>query len=119
MARLKAAPKNFAEAVEVLQDRISMRLGNNTYLEVTDADPLHGFIGVRSHSTYVVKFWADGQITLHTGGYPTVTTKERINQFIKGRVYQKAHEWYYVRNRSELGIDWGSPVEFTEGMNVA
>jgi len=62
MAKLKATPKNFAEAVEVLKDKISVRLGNNTYLEVTDADPVHGFIGVRLHDTYIVKFWSDGQI---------------------------------------------------------
>jgi hypothetical protein len=96
MAKLKATPKNFAEAVEVLQDRISMRLGNNTYLEVSDPDPLRGFIGVRLHNTYIVKFWPDGQVTLHTGGYHTVTTKDRLNEFIAGRVYQKAHQWYYV-----------------------
>ena len=110
MAKLKATPKNFAEAVEVLKDKISVRLGNNTYLEVTDADPVHGFIGVRLHDTYIVKFWSDGQITLHTGGWHTVTTKDRINEFIKGRVYQEKHIWYYVRNRGELGLDWDNPV---------
>ena len=31
----------------------------------------------------------DGRVALLTGGYRTVTTKDRINQFISGRVYQK------------------------------
>jgi hypothetical protein len=63
MAKLKATPKNFAQAVAVLKDKISVRLGNNTYLEVTDSDPQHGFIGVRLHKTFIVKFWPDGQVT--------------------------------------------------------
>lgn len=95
MAKLKATPKNFAEAVAVLKDKISVRLGNNTYLEVSDSDPLRGFIGVRLHNTFVVKFWPDGQVTLHTGGYRTTTTKERINQFVRGRVWQAKGEWWY------------------------
>ena len=119
MAKLKATPKNFEQAVAVLKDRISMRLGNNTYLEVSDSDPLRGFIGVRLHSTYIVKFWPDGQVTLHTGGWQTVTTKDRINEFITGRVYQKNHKWFYVGHNCAVGgLAWDSPEDFTEGMNV-
>ena len=118
MAKLKATPKNFEQAVAVLKDRISMRLGNNTYLEVSDSDPLRGFIGVRLHSTYIVKFWPDGQVTLHTGGWQTVTTKDRINEFITGRVYQKNHEWFYVGHNCDGALAWDSPEDFTEGMNV-
>jgi hypothetical protein len=33
MAKLKATPKNYAEALAVLAGRESVRLGNNTYLE--------------------------------------------------------------------------------------
>ena len=113
MAKLKATPKNFAEAVAVLKDKISMRLGNNTYLEVSDPDPVHGFIGVRLHSTYIVKFWPDGQVTLHSGGYRTVTTKERINQFIVGHVRQTAYQWFYISPNGTKG------TIFEEGMNVA
>lgn len=68
MAKLKATPKNFAEAVAVLKDKISLRLGNNTYL----------------------------------------------NQFITGRVYQKAHQWYLAK-----AYDWKNAVEFTEGIEVS
>jgi hypothetical protein len=117
VAKLKATPKNYAEAVAVLKGKIRTRLGNNTYLELSDSDPVHGFIGVRLHDTYVVRFWADGQVTLHTGGYRTVTTKERINQFINGRVYAKNYQWFYCplvdgRAAGELACSFG------EGMNV-
>jgi hypothetical protein len=114
MAKLKATPKSFAEAAEFLAGRDSVRIGNNTYLE-----NFHLGIAVRLHDTRIVVFHEDGQITLHTGGFRTVTTKDRINQFIKGRVYQQNFKWYYVANRGELGIDWANPVEFTEGINVA
>ncbi len=50
---------------------------------------------IRLHDTQIVKFWVDGRITLHTGGYRTVTTKERINQFVSGRLYQRDYAWYY------------------------
>lgn len=115
MAKLKATPKNFAEAVAVLAGRESVRLGNNTYLE-----RLEGlrFIGVRLHLTYIVRFHYNGLITLHTGGYRTVTTKERINHFVNGRVYSKNYTWFYCplvdgRRAGEQA------VPFTEGMHVS
>ena len=116
MAKLKSHPKTYAEAVEVLNGRISMKLGNNTYLEVPPGQ--HDFVAVRLHSTYIVKFWADGQVTLHTGGWQTVTTKDRLNEFISQHIYQKDYVWYVVGHTPEGAYDWDNPVEFTEGMNV-
>lgn len=123
MAKMKATPKTFAAASQFLAGRDSVKLGNNTWLENVaafgpEASPL-GFIGVRLHNTYVVKFWVDGQITLHTGGWYRVTTKDRINEFITGRVYQKDHVWYYVGHTTEGALDWEHPVPFKEEMNVA
>ena len=108
MARLKHTPKNFAQAAEYLGDRKIARLGNNTYLERT-----LGTISVRLYSTYIVVFHDDGRVTLHTGGYRTVTTKERINHFISGSVYQRAHQWFY---QSAKRTSW---EHFTEGMEVS
>ena len=115
MAKLKAIPKNFEQAVAVLGNRYSMRLGNNTYLERLNGDQQ---VAVRLYSTYIVRFYQTGRVTLHTGGYGTVTTKDRINQFITGRVYQKNHEWFYVGHNVDGAIDWDNPIEFSEGMEV-
>lgn len=113
MAKLKATPKNLAAAIEVLAGRESVRLGNNTYLENL---PGLQFIGVRLHNTYIVRFHYNGQITLHSGGWRTVTTKDRINEFISGRVYQKRGVWFYQGARE----GWHIPaVEFEEGMEAA
>jgi hypothetical protein len=89
MAKLKAAPKTFAEAAAILKGRVSLKLGNNTWLELTGSDPVHDYIAVRLHNTQIVKFWADGSVTLHTGGWYRVTTKDRLNEFIRGRVQGK------------------------------
>ena len=107
MAKLRATPHTYTEAAAVLNGRDSVKLGNNTWLE-----SFSGGIAVRLHNTRIVWFHEDGRVTLHTGGYRTVTTKDRLNQFIYGKVYQKAHQWYYVRHR--LGLE----QNFAEGMEV-
>jgi hypothetical protein len=120
MAKLKATPKNFEQAQRVLGTKSSVRLGNNTYLERVQEpynSPLQ-MIVVRLHNTYIVQFHSDGRVTLHTGGWHTVTTKDRINEFITGRVYQRNHEWFYVGHNLEGAIDWDHPEDFTDGINV-
>ena len=101
MAKLKATPKNYAEALTTLNGKQSMRLGNNTYLEQRG---LTERIAVRLHSTDVVVFYPSGRVTLHTGGYYSTTTKERINHFIEpaAHVYQKAHKWYVLQGDVRL-----------------
>jgi hypothetical protein len=106
MAKLKSTSKSYAEAAEVLQEKNSVKLGNNTYLEHRSGE----FIAVRLHQTDIVKFWPDGRITLHTGGYYSRTTRDRINQFIKGFIRQTAYQWFYIHE--------GKGVMFEEGMNV-
>ena len=69
MARLKATPKTYQQAVEVLGNRQSIKLGNNTWIERDCAD----CIVIRLHQTDIVNFFADGRITLRTGGWYTVT----------------------------------------------
>lgn len=88
----------------------SRKVANNTYLERRPG----GDIAVRLHATDVVTFHADGTATLNSGGWLTVTTKERINRYlpsgivlhsVKGRWFlaysghgehDAAGEWHYV-----------------------
>ena len=115
MAKLVAHPKSFSEAQLALKGKQSRKLGNNTFLE--DLPGLQ-FIGVRLHNTYIVRFHYNGKVTLHTDGWRTVTTKDRINEFVSGRVYQKNHVWFYVGHKADGSLNWESPVEFTEAMEV-
>lgn len=55
---------------------------------------------------------------MRTGGWRTVTTKDRINQLITGRVYQKDYQWYYVGHEPDGSLAWDHPEAFVEGMNV-
>ena len=83
------------------------KVGNNTYAEI-----LHdGSVGILLHSTYVVKIHPDDTYTLQTGGWQTVTTKDRINQYSPVRVYQRKYEWFVKVN--------GKEYPFMEGMVVS
>lgn len=53
------------------------KLDNNTYAERRDG----GAVAVRLHDTDVVTYNADGTVTFDTGGWFTMTTKERMNYF--------------------------------------
>jgi len=60
----------------------SRKVGNNTYLERRPG----GDIAVRLHQTDVVTFHADGTATLDSGGWLTVTTKSRMNDYLPGGI---------------------------------
>ena len=123
MAKLKATPKSFAEAIAVLSGKDECRLGNNTYLHVvkfaqTGPSALYGIecIAVRLHNTDIVKFYSDGSTVLYSGGYRTVTTKERINHFIKGRIFQEKGQWKVVPTLDVFGyLATNTPLDFNEG----
>ena len=65
------------------------KLGNNTYLVVRG----DGGYGIRLHDTEVVIHYED-RIVLDSGGYKTVTTKSRMNDYSPHMIYQKNHVWY-------------------------
>jgi hypothetical protein len=66
-------------------------IGNNTRLE----DRGNCF-AVRLHGTDVVSFHPDGSIVLDSGGWQTVTTKDRMNKYLPAgwRVNQERGTWY-------------------------
>ena len=83
---------NYAEADALLGSRDSRKIAHNTY-----AERLHdGTIGVRLHSTYVVRFRPDGTLALDSGGWQTVTIKERINRYLPPGFKIGAHKrvWF-------------------------
>jgi hypothetical protein len=84
--------RNFASVDEQLTGRCSQRrkVGNNTYLERRGQDA----IAVKLHRTDVVTFYRDGRVQLNTGGWQTVTTKDRFNTFSPIRVYADKGVWY-------------------------
>jgi hypothetical protein len=82
------------------------KVGNNTYAEI-----LHdGTVAIKLHNTYVIKINPNGTYTLNSGGWQTVTTKDRINQYSPRRVYQRKYEWFVDIN--------GKEYPFMDGMVV-
>ena len=73
------------------------RLSNNTYLRKLE----NGAFAITLHQTDVVTiFERDGQTIyrLNSGGYQTVTTKDRLNTYSPARLYQKRGVWYLNEN---------------------
>lgn len=69
-------------------------------------------IAVRYHNTDVVIYHADETITLNTGGWYSVTTKARMCEYTRIRLYSIKGVWY-------VGGDWKdqSPI-FVDGMTI-
>jgi hypothetical protein len=89
-----------AEAVTMVRgktNRTSRKIGNNTrgYIEYD------GSVSIELHSTKVVVLYPNGLVKLQTGGWQTVTTKDRINQYSPVRVYQRNYEWFVKLNGKE------------------
>lgn len=115
--------KSYADADEILTGRCKERrkIANNTWLERRD----HDQIAVRLHDTDVVTYLPNGSITLNTGGWFTVTTKARINEFSPFGVSSTRGEWSVaIRNRHynpdrydpDTNPYWADPVPFRDGM---
>lgn len=67
----------------------SRKIDNNTYAERRGAEK----IAVRLHATDIVTFSRAGLVTLSTGGWFTVTTKDRINKFGNVRIHSDKGRW--------------------------
>jgi len=87
MLTFDAAARKFTTARNKLDGK---PLENNTRLHQIDNDTY----AVTLHHTNVVLIHRDGTYTLDSGGWRTVTTKERINSYSPARVYQKRGEWF-------------------------
>lgn len=103
-------PKTWEDADTLLGDRDSMKIGNNTWLHrsyVGDSED----ILVRLHSTYIIRYWGPNSsnpkhVTLHSGGYRTVTTKQRMNLLTNVRVTQENYEWFVTEPRKRTADDY-------------
>lgn len=83
---------NYVDAVDLLARGRSGRkkIGNNTWLEKREGDVL----ALRLHGTDVVTLCPDGQIVLDSGGWKTVTTKDRLNSLSPARIHSEQGIWY-------------------------
>ena len=87
--------KNYKQAQALLTGRCKNRrkLANNTYLERRSWNR----IAVRLHNTDVVTYIPGGRARLDSGGWETVTTKDRINRFSFVTLWQEKNVWYVAK----------------------
>lgn len=89
----------YTQLMTKLGNREKRKLGNNTYLEKRGETKL----AIRLHATDVLLFEPD-KVTVQTGGWRTLTTKDRINSYAPCTIYQAKGQWY-----------WRTGEQFTEG----
>jgi hypothetical protein len=100
-----------AQLANVAYVGISKKVDNNT---VAYTRP-NGDRCIRLHRTDVVTHRADGCCVLNSGGWQTVTTKDRINSYGPAgvRVFQRKHEWFICK-----AGDWDNAVPFEDGVVI-
>lgn len=97
MAHASLYPPTLERALECIQggrDKRSRPVDNNTHVHLTD----DGSAAIKLHATDVVTYLPDGGVRLNTGGWRTVTTKDRINKFAPVRVWSDKGVWYVKHN---------------------
>lgn len=99
---------NYEKAVATLKNRPSKKVANNTYL-VREVEG----VAVKLHQTNVVTFKPDGNVILNSGGWRTVTTKERINRYSPARVYSEGGVWF-VYYKDDYGSQTYQPDDCTD-----
>lgn len=109
--RTKAEILDGAQAVE------SRFVARNT-VEWKDAD---GARHIRLHRTDILTFHPDGSIRINTGGWNTITTRDRINAFLPSpfRVWTHRGQLHIAKGRHwNRGPNDPAPVPFRETVDI-
>lgn len=110
--------RDFESAAEFLKhgrDKNNRPLEYETRLVRRDEDQ----IAVKLFETDVVTYHADGSVTLDSGGWLTVTTKTRMNDYQNlARVWQEDGVWYVAAQPWRFGWDTGQADVFADGVRI-
>jgi hypothetical protein len=90
----KIAGKDLKKIKEANGILSSKKVANNTRL----TEYINGDKVLRLHNTDIIK-WQAGRIVLNSGGWKTITTKSRFNQFLGDsgfKVYQEKNVWWIL-----------------------
>lgn len=72
------------------RSKTERKIENNTYARVLP----EGMVAIKLHQTDVVTIFSDGRMILNSGGWQTVTTKDRINSYSNAGISQRNGIWY-------------------------
>jgi hypothetical protein len=103
-------PKSWQAANALLTGRChdSRKVARNTYLKRRS----NGDIAVMLHSTDVVTFHMDGTFTLSMGGWPTMTTRDRIDRFTPKWLRMYSERGVQKVRVNMKGQGWGEGVTY-------
>lgn len=99
------------------RSKVSRPIENNTRVVTRGED-----FAVQLHDTDVVTFHQDGSVTLDSGGWLTVTTKARMNEYLgdRGRVYSDRGKWFfYPSTRGWGSLNTEDKVRYFDGIRIA
>lgn len=105
---------------ERLGNRSSRKVGNNTYL----LKQANGSIALRLHATHILTFYPSGITVANSGGWKTVTTKARLNEWLPfgWGISQNRGIWSWWHHFDTVGekalSGFGSRL-FTDGDSIA
>jgi len=105
---------NYYEGITYLEggrDKHSRPVANNTRVERRGED-----IAIRLHATDVAVIHPDNSITLHDGGWLTVTTKDRMNYALGMRPVKIGSDrgMWFIYNR-----DWEKRARYFDGITIS
>lgn len=98
---------DYSGAFSLLGSKDTYKLKSNTSLERED-----GYIALRFHATSIIKFFPDRSIKIRNGGYQTVTTKDRLNEYLNSAVIS-------TRDGNWVITVHGTEYLFEDGMVIA
>ena len=109
VAKMSCSRLTYESMTEFLGGREDKKLGHNTFVErISEFE-----IGIKYHNTYIVKLDPTDIMTVNTGGWDTVTTKGRLNLFLKCRnvyISQKNNKWSIHGTNDSLPYQDGMQV---------
>lgn len=107
---------SYEDAVEAFKHRrpawTKKKLDNNTYLHENGED----CFAIVLHDTAIVTFTKCGRVILHSGGWRTKLTKERMNRYLPPgyMVYSKRGVWYLGAGACGKDSEW----VFKDGITI-
>lgn len=103
---------NYFAAQTKLNGRQRRKLENHTYLEVR----FDGSIAVKLHATDVVTYYPD-RTMLNSGGWRTITTKDRLNKYSPVNIWSECGVWY-LKNPEGAKGNMGDKLVYEDGLTI-
>lgn len=105
---------SYQDAKALLNGRTTKKLANNTYARLEGDN-----VVIKLHDTDIITY-TPKKVILTSGGWNTVTTKERLNRFCPAniRIYQENSIWYVGYNYQVMTVHNCKGGIFYDGIEI-